>query len=95
MKALMLHSLLENRWFQVSGGFEGPGRAISEGLAVKKVQPKDPIYAPVGGKKRGRICPQKKDLLSVGILKKLWKIMKNYEKWEIINIAFKFYIQIC
>ena len=78
----MLHSLLENRWFQVSGGFEGPGRAISGGWAVKKVQPKDPIRPRWGKKTRAYLSP-KKIFCQSGFWKnyeKLIEIMKNNEK---------------
>ena len=75
----MLHSLLENRWFQVSGGFEGPGRAISGGSASKKGATKRSYTPPLGEKNAGVFVP-KKDLLSVGVLEKLWEINRNYEK---------------
>ena len=69
----MLHSLLENRWFQVSGDFEGPGRAISGGSASKKGVTKRSYTPPLGEKNAGVFVPKKRSFVSRGF----GKIMRN------------------
>ena len=64
----------------------GPGRAVSGGLAVKKVQPKDPIRPRWGKKTRAYLSPKKRSFVSRGFE----KIMKNYEKLRKITKNYGF-----